>query len=625
MEEQDEGVVGRKKGKQSCPPRGAAARERIHKYPFALRMQAVRLHLEEGYPAPLVAEQLGVGLSTVTMWARHWRTLGEAGLRDGVVRSRGKKLPAAVREKITQLKQKHSSFGVRRISQLLRRMFFLPASPETVRRTLHEEKLIEPPKARPPRNPPKPRFFERATPNQMWQSDIFTFRLGGRQAYLIAFVDDYSRYITGLGMFRSQTAEHVLEVYRKAVGEYGVPKEMLTDNGRQYTNWRGKTRFEMELEKDRIHHIRSSPHHPMTLGKVERFWKSIWTEYLCRAQFGSFEEAVERTRLWVQYFNHRRPHQGIGGLCPADRFYEIQHGMRQAIEQGIQENILELALRGKPRDPFYMVGRMGEQSVVIRAEKGKLRMTVDGEGDGESRELVYEVEEGTDDENAEQGGGRGAARGTDPLQRAGKMPGDPLDLGRAAQALGGLSGTGDPMGPAQSVAGSGDGGYAEGFGTTHAGGGGEGADPGATAAATARTQGGPALRQDGPVAGAAGAVAGVAGGGEENPRDDKGEQGEPGATQTDRPLSATGTAMIRGVAADETQGPAAAAEAGAGTGAATACPVDRAGAQRGADGGGGGPAAGGEPQDLLQVGATRPGGAAEGPGDAPWGTLPKPA
>jgi hypothetical protein len=39
----------------------------------------------------------------------------------------------------------------------------------------------------------------------------------------------------------------------------GVPKEVLTDNGRQYTNWRGKTRFEQELEKDRVKHIRSRP------------------------------------------------------------------------------------------------------------------------------------------------------------------------------------------------------------------------------------------------------------------------------------------------------------------------------------------------------------------------------
>ena len=67
-------------------------------------------------------------------------------------------------------------------------------------------------KPKPPRNPPKPRFFERSTPNQLWQTDIFTFRLGGKNAYLIGFIDDHSRYLVGLDLFCSQTAEHVLEV-----------------------------------------------------------------------------------------------------------------------------------------------------------------------------------------------------------------------------------------------------------------------------------------------------------------------------------------------------------------------------------------------------------------------------
>jgi transposase InsO family protein len=110
-----------------------------------------------------------------------------------------------------------------------------------------------------PRHPPQPRFFERSTPNQMWQTDIFTFRLGGKNAYLIGFLNDYSRYVVGLDVFRSQTAEHVLEVYRTAVAEYGVPKEMLSDQGRQYSSWRGTTRFQAELRKDRVHHISSPP------------------------------------------------------------------------------------------------------------------------------------------------------------------------------------------------------------------------------------------------------------------------------------------------------------------------------------------------------------------------------
>jgi len=115
----------------------------------------------------------------------------------------------------------------------LKRVFFLSASPETVRRTLQEESFIVPSRKKRSTNITRPRFFERSTPNQLWQGDIFTFRLGGRYAYLVGMVDDYSRYMVGLELYRSKTADQVIEVYRRAVGEYGVPKEVLTDRGGQ--------------------------------------------------------------------------------------------------------------------------------------------------------------------------------------------------------------------------------------------------------------------------------------------------------------------------------------------------------------------------------------------------------
>jgi len=126
----------------------------------------------------------------------------------------------------------------------------------------------------------------------------------------------------------------------------------------------------------------------MTLGKIERFWKTIWDEFLNRCQFDSLESAQQRIALWVKYYNHRRPHQGIGGLCPADRFFEIDSKLRQVIEKGIEENALELALRGRPKENFYMVGRMNGQSVVLEAEKGKgsMTLTVDERLDGKFKE-----------------------------------------------------------------------------------------------------------------------------------------------------------------------------------------------------------------------------------------------
>jgi transposase InsO family protein len=84
--------------------------------------------------------------------------------------------------------------------------------------------MMSPPvKVRRKRNDPKPRFFERAAPNQMWQSDICTFRLAGQNVYLIGFADDYSRYIVGLGLYRSQTAKKVIETFKVPLANMASP------------------------------------------------------------------------------------------------------------------------------------------------------------------------------------------------------------------------------------------------------------------------------------------------------------------------------------------------------------------------------------------------------------------
>jgi transposase InsO family protein len=439
------------KKKSSAP--GAKRAARTSAYPVEFRLRMVRLYLEEGYSTSLLREQFGVSGHSIDRWVGAYRQRGAEGL-EPKQRTGGKSsVPAEVRQRMLDLNKAHPEYGARRIADVLKRFFLIPTSRTTVHKSLADKGLVERSKRKAVRNPAKPRFFERSRPNQLWQSDIMTFRLAGRNAYLIGFMDDYSRSLTCLGLYRSQTAEHVLETYRRAVAEYGVPREMLTDNGRQYTNWRGKSRFEREMQKDRVKHIRSRPHHPMTLGKIERFWKSILNEFLQRVQFDSFEQAVERTAFWVKYYNHKRPHQGIGGLCPADRFFEIAHDVKKTLEQGVEENVLELALRGRPVDPFYMVGRLGGQSVVIRAEKGKVKMLVDGADSSRGKEFVYDARKdvGYQDTSANPQGIRTAA----------ENHGSAVDLDRAAHDSAALPGDGHQPGAFRPVAEPGHRGHAQ--------------------------------------------------------------------------------------------------------------------------------------------------------------------
>lgn len=82
--------------------------------------------------------------------------------------------------------------------------------------------------------------------------------------------------------------------------------------------------------------------------------------------------------MYIKHYNFQRPHQGIGGMTPADRFFEIETELRKRMGLQIAENALEIALKGTAKKPFVMVGRVGDSSVAIVEEKGRLSMQIDG-------------------------------------------------------------------------------------------------------------------------------------------------------------------------------------------------------------------------------------------------------
>jgi transposase InsO family protein len=97
-----------------------------------------------------------------------------------------------------------------------------------------------------------------------------------------------------------------------------VPKEILTDNGRQYTVWRGTTRFEEEPRRQGIRHLKSRPQHPQTLGKVERFWKTLWDEFLSRTAGMSASLAAAMVGVCAACRNEREDCKRRKAWAPGD-------------------------------------------------------------------------------------------------------------------------------------------------------------------------------------------------------------------------------------------------------------------------------------------------------------------
>jgi transposase InsO family protein len=321
--------------------------------------------LEAGLTPAEVSEIVGAGNSSVTAWARAFRDGGMEALVRKSTSATTRRICEKLERRIEQERRENPESGVRRIRDELKRQEGLGVSAETVRRVVNEAGLGNPP-VEAGRKPAGVRRFEKELPNALWQIDIFTFQLKRMYpVYLVGIIDDHSRYIVGHGLFRQQTAEAVLEVVKGAVGQWGAPREILSDNGRQFAAWRGETRFQKVLKRQGIGHVRSAPRHPMTLGKIERFWKTLWKEFLEEAVFASFADASQRLGYWIAYYNHQRPHQGIGGACPADRFYGLAEDIEEATRQGCKENALRLALGQETKPPLYLLGKLGSTDVRV--------------------------------------------------------------------------------------------------------------------------------------------------------------------------------------------------------------------------------------------------------------------
>ena len=329
---------------------------------------------------------VGVSGAAIYKWDRAFRKHGPAGLeghKQGA--PSGTRLPVATQQAILMLKAEHVEWGCQRIHDVLLRSQGFSASPGAIRRVLFDNgyEVVEEGVSR---HPDKPRRFERARPQEMYQVDIFTFMLK-RQNYrvhLVAYMDDCSRYIVSYGLTTKATSAWAQEVLGEAISLYGPPKEVLTDQGPQFHTWRGTSSYNKYLNRCGIKQIVARAHHPQTLGKVERFWQTLWNECVQRAIFKDINDARARIGQFIGWYNFKRTHQGIGGMYPADRFFGAETAVRKNIEERVAANALEIARHGQPRKPFYLSGRVGDEAISLHAEGDKVVLTKD---DGKREEV----------------------------------------------------------------------------------------------------------------------------------------------------------------------------------------------------------------------------------------------
>jgi len=417
------------------------------------RRAAIEAYTRSGLSQRSFARMWGIAIKSLSTWLSRYESGGPQALEPRARKPRSggfaRKLSPSILSEIVRTKHRFPDFGLRRVRDFLSRFHGVKVSAGSVARTLSDAGIEPLPAPKRRRKSRQPRFFERARPGELWQSDITSFVLPrhGTRVYLTVFLDDHSRYIVSWQLALAQRTDLVMDALKEGIARFGKPKEVLTDQGRQYFAWRGKSDFQKLLLREGIEHVVSRAHHPETLGKCERLWETVGREFWERARPQELSEARERLGHFIAHYNHFRPHQGIGGLVPADRFFGAEDALRKTLEAKLSRDELATALSTSPRQSVYVFGQVGDQQVSLVGEEGKLVIRTSA---GVSREVgIEDLVIGKDMRDGDEDGGvdgvEGAAQG-----QAGALRADPAGGGVGAGAAGvgerGGAGVGAPDG-----------------------------------------------------------------------------------------------------------------------------------------------------------------------------------
>jgi transposase InsO family protein len=291
------------------------------------RYQAVLAVIDQGETITSVAERFGVCRKTVHVWLARYEAGGLENLADRSHRpvSCPHQMGSAVEVVLAELRRAHMSWGPRRlVFELAKRGADPLPSESAVYRALVRLSLIDP-AARRPRDR-KWKRWERGRPMELWQMDVVGGFVvaDGTRAKVLTGVDDHSRFCVCAHVMPRESSRHVCDGLAAAMRAFGVPEEILTDNGKVFTGRFNQPPVEVLFDRicreNGITHRLTQPRSPTTTGKIERFHRSLRTEFRTDRVFANLAAVQAELDEWVEDYNHRRPHQAIGMDTPAQRF-----------------------------------------------------------------------------------------------------------------------------------------------------------------------------------------------------------------------------------------------------------------------------------------------------------------
>ena len=287
-----------------------------------IRVKSVLLSLEGLKSDKEICTMYGISTRTLRRWKNNYKNSGVEGLRpkSNAPKNQAKAIDNQLEQKILKLKQKHPSWGARRIKY----QYDLPCHWKTVHNTIKRHKMLVRIKAKP--QPCK--RFQRKHVDSMWQGDTFQFRIHDvGKVYVTGFTDDCSRYRVKSKVYLHKGAKESVNALQHALKSGRIPREIYLDNGKQFV----AKDFKSEAKKHGIKLIFGRPYHPRGRGKIEAYHKALYRELISAKKFTSLAHFRKELRKFDNRYNIWRKQEIHGWKTPALVYNDKKYFNKSAV------------------------------------------------------------------------------------------------------------------------------------------------------------------------------------------------------------------------------------------------------------------------------------------------------
>jgi transposase InsO family protein len=349
-----------------------------HVTPMSQRKEFVSLAMVDGVNMSRLCRRFEISRKTGYKWVARARAEGETGLADRSRRPRRspRTTPRGLEEAVLQVREVHPAWGGRKLRVRLQAQGWtqVPAA-STITAILHRHGLIDPGESAKHQAWQR---FEAPAPNDLWQMDFKGhFELTPGRCHPLTVLDDHSRYALGLEACADERRHTVQQRLTAIFRRYGLPRKMLMDNGPPWgaEGQADYTILTVWLLRLGVRVSHSRPYHPQTLGKDERFHRTLKAELLQYCQGLALVQCQPRFDAWRLTYNLERPHEALGLAVPASRYRESPRSFPEqlpAIEYGPGDVVRKVYETGRIsfHNRFFRLGK------AFRGESVALRPTV---------------------------------------------------------------------------------------------------------------------------------------------------------------------------------------------------------------------------------------------------------